>query len=109
LATSFKVSRRMACRPMLSLVVLTFLLASFCSTITNRVASATAAPHDGRKLLVIMLDGFRWNYFDKFGANDLTGFNRLRSAGVSAGELIPVFPSQSCINYYSLMTGNLYL
>jgi len=53
----------------------------------------------------VLVDGFRWNYFDQFGSNELTGFSRLRSEGAIAERLLPEFPSLSYVNYYSLMTG----
>ena len=59
------------------------------------------------KLLLILIDGFRWDYFDMFSEDELPGFNRLRQSGVSADALIPAFPSLSYVNYYSIMTGNL--
>ena len=59
------------------------------------------------KLLLILVDGFRWDYFDKFSDAELPGFARLRQNGVAAEALIPVFPSLSFVNYYSIMTGHL--
>ncbi|KAK0069074.1 ectonucleotide pyrophosphatase/phosphodiesterase family member 6 [Biomphalaria pfeifferi] len=54
------------------------------------------------KLLVILLDGFRWDYTEKY---DLENFKKLYTDGVRAGYLINVFPTFSFPNYYSLMTG----
>jgi len=93
----------MASRPIVSSILKLFVVAVFYQSIKE--ATTSPPPHDGRKLLVIMIDGFRWDYFKQFGTNNLSGFNRLRSAGVSAGELLPQFPSLSFVNYYSLMTG----
>lgn len=56
------------------------------------------------KLLVLLCDGFRWDYLDSNG-KDLKGFKRLLNEGVKADYLEPVFPSLSYPNYYSLMTG----
>ncbi|XP_041372194.1 glycerophosphocholine cholinephosphodiesterase ENPP6-like [Gigantopelta aegis] len=57
-----------------------------------------------RKLLVILLDGFRWDYlkYDGFGDD---GFRRFAREGTTAASLQPVYPSSSYPNYYSLMTG----
>jgi predicted AlkP superfamily pyrophosphatase or phosphodiesterase len=64
------------------------------------------APVSGpNKLLVMLIDGFRWDYFDQFNPTELPGFNKLRQNGVSAGGITPAFPSLSIVNYYSLMTG----
>ena len=58
------------------------------------------------KLLFILVDGFRWDYFDKFADGELPGFARLRQNGVAAEALVPVFPSVTVVNYYSIVTGN---
>ena len=60
-------------------------------------------PRSGQ-LLVILLDGFRWDYlnYDAFG-ND--GLRRLIREGTAVEYLQPVYPSDSYPNYYSLMTG----
>jgi len=65
-------------------------------------SSSAAAPN---KLLLIMVDGFRWDYFDKLSTDELPGFTRLRQNGVSADAFVPIFPSLSFPNYYSIMTG----
>jgi len=59
------------------------------------------------KLLVVLVDGFRWDYFDKFSTNELPGFNRLRQIGVTPDAFVPAFPSLSFPNYYSIMTGTI--
>ena len=59
------------------------------------------------KLLLILVDGVRWDYFDKFNSGELPGFTKLRQNGVAAEALIPVFPSVTLVNYYSIITGNL--
>ena len=56
--------------------------------------------------MLILVDGVRWDYLDKFASGELPGFTKLRQNGVSAEAFIPVFPSLSFVNYYSIMTGN---
>lgn len=56
------------------------------------------------KLLVLLIDGFRWDYFNKQGL-ELAGFNQLFRQGVKAECMVPDFPSLSYPNYYSIMTG----
>jgi len=68
-------------------------------------SSSSSSPN---KLLLILVDGFRWDYFDKLSEDELPGFTRLRQNGVSAEAFMPVFPSLSFANYYSIMTGNIY-
>ncbi|ELU15899.1 hypothetical protein CAPTEDRAFT_108158 [Capitella teleta] len=61
--------------------------------------------NDDNKLLVILVDGFRWDYFQQFSDGELPGFEKLQQVGVKAKYLQPVFPSYSFVNFYSLMTG----
>ncbi len=55
-------------------------------------------------LLLISLDGFRWDYCEKF-PDDTPNLRRLIAGGVRAERLIPVFPSNTFPNHYSLVTG----
>ena len=77
-------------------------------TITELSAPSSEPEHKPNKLLVILVDGFRWDYVDKFDKDELPGFTKLRQKGVAADAMIPVFPSMSVTNYYALFTGNLY-
>lgn len=58
----------------------------------------------GSRLLVILLDGFRWDYLEQDG-HMLPGFESILQHGVKAEYLIPVYPTLSYPNYYSIMTG----
>lgn len=62
------------------------------------------APYQQDKPYVVMIsiDGFRWDYLDKFPA---PAMNRLADAGVQAERLLPVFPTLTFPNHYSLVTG----
>ena len=53
-------------------------------------------------LVLISLDGFRHDYLDRF---HLPNFQRVMRRGVRAASLIPVFPSLTFPNHYSLVTG----
>ncbi|XP_046557574.1 glycerophosphocholine cholinephosphodiesterase ENPP6-like [Haliotis rubra] len=55
------------------------------------------------KLLLIMLDGFRWDYFDQ--GLQLPAFDKIFHRGVKARRLIPAYPSVSYPNHYTLLTG----
>lgn len=57
------------------------------------------APH---KLLLISFDGFRYDYFDK---TPTPYFDQFVKTGVKAKGLIPVFPSKTFPNHYSIVTG----
>lgn len=76
-------------------------------TLLFALVQPSASSSTPNKLLLILVDGFRWDYFDKFSSDELPGFTRLRQNGVSPEALVPVFPSLSFVNYYSIMTGNL--
>ncbi len=53
-------------------------------------------------VLLISLDGFRWDYFDRVNTPNL---DQLRNKGVQAKGLVPVFPSKTFPNHYSIVTG----
>ncbi|CAG2200073.1 ENPP6 [Mytilus edulis] len=57
-----------------------------------------------KKLLVLLIDGFRWDYFDILGL-ELPGFKQLFRQGIKSDYMVPDFPSLSYPNYYSIMTG----
>ena len=52
-------------------------------------------------VILISLDGWRWDYVQKYPAPTLT---RLMKQGVS-GVLIPSFPSKTFPNHYTIVTG----
>lgn len=53
-------------------------------------------------LVLISLDGFRWDYHAKAPAPHL---RRLMARGVTAERLIPVYPTKTFPNHYSIVTG----
>ncbi|MBS0178302.1 MAG: alkaline phosphatase family protein [Nitrospira sp.] len=53
-------------------------------------------------VILVSLDGFRADYLDRF---NLPNFRRLIQGGVRAEGLIPVFPSVTTPNHYSIATG----
>ena len=53
--------------------------------------------------LVVSFDGFRYDYTD---AVDTPAFDRIRVLGAKAHSLIPVFPSLTFPNHYSIATGS---
>lgn len=59
-------------------------------------------PADTGMLILISIDGFRWDYLDKYDAPTLRG---LAVNGVHARRLNPVFPSRTFPNHYTLVTG----
>ncbi|GCC26959.1 glycerophosphocholine cholinephosphodiesterase ENPP6 isoform X1 [Chiloscyllium punctatum] len=59
-----------------------------------------------RKLLVFLIDGFRYDYINEHELQNLPGLSEIVQSGVKADYLTPEFPSLSFPNYYSLMTGH---
>lgn len=59
-------------------------------------------PAERAILVLISIDGFRWDYLDKFNPPTLT---RLAAEGVRADGLIPEFPSKTFPNHYTIVTG----
>jgi predicted AlkP superfamily pyrophosphatase or phosphodiesterase len=53
-------------------------------------------------IILISADGFRYDLADKYHAENLI---RLRSSGVTAAYMQPVFPSLTFPNHYSIATG----
>ncbi|MGB3507993.1 MAG: ectonucleotide pyrophosphatase/phosphodiesterase [Microcoleaceae cyanobacterium] len=53
-------------------------------------------------VILISLDGFRWDYFQK---TDTPYLDYLSATGVKAKSLIPVFPSKTFPNQYTIATG----
>jgi predicted AlkP superfamily pyrophosphatase or phosphodiesterase len=54
------------------------------------------------RVLLISLDGFRWDYRDRFETPTL---DAIAEAGVSAVKLQPAFPSKTFPNHFTLVTG----
>lgn len=53
-------------------------------------------------LLVISLDGFRPDYFDR-GLTPV--MNKMRECGTVAPYIVPVFPTKTYVNHFSIATG----
>jgi predicted AlkP superfamily pyrophosphatase or phosphodiesterase len=61
--------------------------------------AAEAAP-----LILISLDGFRWDY-SELHPDESPTLRRLKRDGVAARALVPVFPSNTFPNHYTIVTG----
>src|SRR4051794_24397131 len=85
-------------RPLIVLtasIVLSLWLAACATTPANE--ARTTGP-----LILISIDGFRWDYLEKFPAPTLRS---LAASGVHMARLIPSFPSKTFPNHYTLVTG----
>jgi predicted AlkP superfamily pyrophosphatase or phosphodiesterase len=68
------------------------------------LASAGRGATPEPPLILVSLDGFRWDYTEKYAAESPT-LRTLRQDGVAARALIPVFPSNTFPNHYAIVTG----
>ena len=59
-------------------------------------------PADLAIVVLISIDGFRWDYLDRYRPPHLL---RLAANGVRAEGLIPQFPSKTFPNHYTIVTG----
>lgn len=67
-------------------------------TVTKNSKASLKKPY----VILISLDGFRWDYVDKFQPPHLGNFIK---NGVKAASLIPAFPTKTFPNHYSIATG----
>jgi predicted AlkP superfamily pyrophosphatase or phosphodiesterase len=63
---------------------------------------APPLPAERAILILISIDGFRWDYLDRYKPPTLI---RLGGEGVRADGLIPEFPSKTFPNHYTIATG----
>nr|XP_023670437.1 ectonucleotide pyrophosphatase/phosphodiesterase family member 6-like isoform X1 [Paramormyrops kingsleyae] len=80
------------------------MMAGLISTCAFIILCCLSGPCFGsRKLLVFLIDGFRYDYIDEL--DNMPGFREIVDNGVKVDYITPEFPSLSFPNYYSLMTG----
>jgi len=53
-------------------------------------------------LILVSIDGFRWDYMDLYPTPNM---DRIAAAGSKAERLLPVFPTLTFPNHYSIATG----
>ncbi len=63
---------------------------------------STPPPSDRPILILISIDGWRWDYLERFAPPTLS---RLAAEGVRSEGLIPQFPSKTFPNHYTIVTG----
>jgi hypothetical protein len=85
---------------------MTTFIRTFKAALLGLVAAALSATLGGAPapLILISLDGCRWDYPDLYPAST-PHLRELIATGVSARELIPVYPSNTFPNHYSIATG----
>jgi len=79
------------------------LLASILLTVLSSACVQSTSTRDLRPtVILISLDGFRYDYLDKYGPPNLTS---LAHEGVQARWMTPAFPSKTFPNHYTIATG----
>jgi predicted AlkP superfamily pyrophosphatase or phosphodiesterase len=73
-----------------------------CVALLMVVNCARRVPPRERILILISLDGFRWDYLQKYQAPNLS---KLAAQGVHAEWLIPMFPTMTFPNHHTIVTG----
>ena len=73
-----------------------------CCLLLGTGQAALPAPNATGPLILISIDGFRWDYLEKYDAPVL---KQLAQQGVRAERLIPSFPSLTFPNHYTIVTG----
>jgi len=76
-----------------------FLLALFAGCVQK---SKEVAAEDKPLLVVLSMDGFRWDYADK---TETPNLDRIAASGVKTERMIPSFPTKTFPNHYTLATG----
>lgn len=74
-----------------------FLLSFFLVQCTPQ-ADTDSQPY----LVVLSMDGFRWDYADK---TDTPNLDKIAANGVKAERMIPSFPTKTFPNHYTMATG----
>ncbi len=64
--------------------------------------SNSESRQDSPYLILVSIDGFRWDHLDRYPA---PAIEQLAASGVRAKALVPVFPSLTFPNHYSIATG----
>jgi predicted AlkP superfamily pyrophosphatase or phosphodiesterase len=64
--------------------------------------TASRVPATEQILILLSIDGFRWDYLDRYEAPTLRG---LADDGVRARRMTPAFPTKTFPNHYTLVTG----
>lgn len=83
-------------------VLLLIFLTGFILGSCNRVYYPEAEKRPFTPLLLISIDGFMPEYMDRF---DTPALDFLASEGTLADYMIPVFPTKTFPNHYSIVTG----
>jgi predicted AlkP superfamily pyrophosphatase or phosphodiesterase len=73
-----------------------------CVAVLLLACRAASVPPERAIVILVSIDGFRWDYLEKFSPPTLLA---LAAGGVRSDGLIPQFPSKTFPNHYTLVTG----
>ncbi len=96
----FRPPRTTGCQYTATLLTLLVLSSAACLESASRGEPDEDA--SGTATILVSLDGFRWDYPDLYRPPVLT---MLADSGVRAEALIPVFPTMTFPNHYTIVTG----
>jgi predicted AlkP superfamily pyrophosphatase or phosphodiesterase len=68
------------------------------------LGTSRARPAEPAPILLVSLDGFRWDYAQRH-STEAAHLRAYAAEGISASELIPVYPSNTFPNHYTIVTG----
>jgi predicted AlkP superfamily pyrophosphatase or phosphodiesterase len=74
----------------------------FCCVLLACIAARSIAQTGRPIVILVSIDGWRWDYLDRFAPPTLSA---LAQGGVRAEALIPIFPSKTFPNHYTIVTG----
>lgn len=86
----------------IALVTFFALMVTGCAVTAGSGGVNAPEQRDKPYLILISIDGFRWDYQDLY---DTPTLDRIAAAGVRAERMIPVFPTLTFPNHYSIGTG----
>ncbi|XP_068212467.1 glycerophosphocholine cholinephosphodiesterase ENPP6-like [Palaemon carinicauda] len=81
------------------------LLPVFLTALLGSSEAEEFSRQDVPNMILILVDGFRWDYTEIHKGLGLPGFDHATSAGVRAKYLNPVFPANSFPNWHTMVTG----
>ncbi|MEM8600989.1 MAG: alkaline phosphatase family protein, partial [Bacteroidota bacterium] len=95
--------------PVRFLLILLVAVAASCSGPRSAEGNGDAAAEDSQgaeatALVLVSVDGFRYDYLDREDVQAPT-LRRLVAEGVQAESLVPVIPTKTFPNHYTLVTG----
>jgi predicted AlkP superfamily pyrophosphatase or phosphodiesterase len=79
-----------------------FAILATAAALLSGFGPAPRASQSPVAVVLISLDGFRWDFLDRPGARNLRA---LAARGVHAERLVPSFPSKTFPNHYTIVTG----